>query len=217
MHTVIMNSLTVATYALVVATIIVALTAYIVYRKSKADSKRDVALSILLEIRAGEAAIGKIRDALRNDSLDIDVSVLQSESWSSNKYLFVRDFDKDEWESISEFYNKAALLDEAIKFNKSAFASDAEQVRFNRQRMFAQYADDLVDSVNEQTNLEEAGKKYELKVKAFDAVYMKDQGSTKFYKPQKPIRDAKLYLENFPQLTTNSVGIKLKKLSKIKT
>jgi hypothetical protein len=212
-----MDSLTIATYILVIATVIVAASAYRVYTKSKSDTKRDVALSILLEIRSGEAAVVKIRDALRNESLDIDISVLQSESWSANKYLFVRDFDKDEWESISEFYNKAALLDEAIKFNKSAFASDAEQVRLNRQRMFAKYAEDLVKTVDKNINLEEASKTYELKIKAFDAVYMKDQGATKFYKPQKPIRDAKLYLENFPQLTVNSVGIKLKKLSKIKS
>lgn len=212
-----MDSLTIATYVLVLATMIVAVSAFGIYKKSKEDAKRDVALSILLEVRAGEAAIAKIRDALRNDSLDIDISVLQSESWSANKYLFVRDFDKDEWESISEFYNKAALLDEAIKFNKSAFASDAEQVRFNRQRMFANYANELIDNINETTNLEDASKIYEDKIKAFDAVYMKDQGSVKFYKPQKPIRDAKLYLENFPQITTNSIGIKLKKLSKVKS
>lgn len=210
-----MDQLTIATYALVVATVIVAASALRVYMQTISDRKRDVALSLLLEIRTAEGAITKIRDALRNNNLDIDVSVLQSESWSSNKYLFVRDFDRDEWEAISDFFNKAALLDEAVKSNKAAFASDVEQVRANRQRVFATYATELVEEVGKGKDLKEANETYEAQIKAFDAVYMADQGSTKFYKPQKPVYDAKLYLDNLPAITTNSAGIKLKKIAAI--
>lgn len=34
------------------------------------------------------------------------------------------------------------------------------------------------------------------------------------YTPMKPLNDAKLYLEDFPKLTTSSVGVKLKAISR---
>jgi len=182
------------------------------YKKQKSDFKKDAAKSILLEIQSGEQVITKIRDAVRNKNLDIDVSVLQSESWSKNKHLFVRDFDKDEWESVSDFYNKAALLDDAIRFSKAAFANDVEQIRTNKQRIFADYASDLVKDFKEGDNADNAQKLYDLKTKAFDTVYM-DKQDDFAYKPMKYVNDAKMYLEDFPKMTTSSIGTKLKKIS----
>lgn len=202
----------------------VGLLAWAVYTAQKRDRKRDAANSILLEIQGGESAITKVKDAIQKEHLDIDVSVLPMESWSANKHLFVRDFDQDEWASITDFYNKAALIDDAIRYNKTAFANDVEQIRTNRQRVLAKYAEDVIQAVEDdakendgavQLNTQELETTYDSKAKAFERLYMNKQGEF-LYKPQKPINDVKLYLTDFPKLTTSSIGIKLKKIAKLK-
>jgi len=212
-----MNDPIVATYVQTVVTLIVGALAYIIYRIQKSDFKRDAANSLLLEIQSGENAISKVRDALSKDHLDVDVSIMPSESWSKNKHLFVRNFDKDEWESISDFYNKSSLLDQAIKYNKTAFASDVEQIRTNKQRVLATYAEEAVKEATyskETVNGEQLQETYNLKAKTFDKLYMDKQGEFS-YTPQKPKNDARLYLTDMPKLTTSSVGIKLKKIAKL--
>lgn len=182
------------------------------YRKQKHDFKKDVAKAILLEVQGGEQVVAKIRDAVRNNNLDIDLSVLQSESWSKNKHLFVRDFDNDEWEIVSEFYNKATLLDDAIRYNKATFADDVEQIRANKQRIFAEYASDVVNDYRDGDDVNAAQKLFEIKSRVFDVIYMSKQDDFA-YKPMKYLNDAKMYLEDFPKLTTSSVGTKLKVMS----
>jgi len=212
-----MNEAVIATYVQTAVTLLVGTIAYVIYKIQKSDNKRDAANSLLLEIQSGENAVSKVRDALNRDHLDVDVSVMPSESWSKNKHLFVRDFDKDEWESISDFYNKSSLLDQAISYNKTAFASDVEQIRTNKQRVLATYAEEAVKEATystETVNGEQLQETYDLKAKTFDKLYMNKQGEFS-YTPQKPKNDAKLYLTDMPKLTTSSVGIKLKKIAKL--
>jgi cbb3-type cytochrome oxidase subunit 3 len=204
-----------AIYVQTFVTLIAGAIAWFIYSAQKKDHKRNAANSILLEIQGGEAAITKVRDAVQKDHLDVDISILPSESWSSNKHLFVRDFDNDEWETISDFYNKTSLVDEAIRYNKTAFASDVEQIRTNKQRVLATYAEDAVKEAtfnNENLDVKQLQETYDSKAKAFDILYMDKQGDF-LYKPLKPINDVKLYLSDLPKLTTSSVGIKLKKLA----
>ena len=210
-----------AVYIQTLITLLVGAVAWIVYRLQKNDHKKDAANAILLEIQSGEDAIRKVRDAVHKEHLDIDISVLPSESWSKYKQLFVRDFDKDEWEMVSDFYNKAPLIDQAISYNKTAFASDVEQIRTNKQRVLASYAEEAVREVTfaqdnkEKVDTEQVKENYKLKAVAFDSLYM-DQQVEFQYKPVKPINDVKLYLADFPKLTTSTVGTKLKKLAGLK-
>lgn len=199
-------------------TLLVGAVAWIIYKVQKRENKKDAANSILLEIRSAEDAISKVRDAIHKEHLDVDVSVLPSESWSAYKHLFVRDFDRDEWDSISDFYNKAALIDDAIKYNKTAFVGDVEQIRTNKQRVLATYAEDVVKEAtygNDDVNLQQLQETYDVKAKIFDKLYM-DKQKEFHYTPVKPINDVKLYLADLPKLSTNSVGLKLKKLTGVK-
>lgn len=206
-----------AIYVQTFITLIVGLLAWIIYQTQKKEHKKDAANAILLEIQSGEDAIKKVRDAVHKEHLDIDVSVLPSESWSTYKHMFVRDFDKDEWDMISDFYNKSPLIDAAIKYNKTAFASDVEQIRTNKQRVLATYAEEAVREVtfnkeNEEVDTKQIEETYKAKAGAFDRLYM-DQQRDFQYKPLKPINDVKLYLTDFPKLTTSTVGTKLKSLA----
>jgi hypothetical protein len=208
-----------AVYVQTFVTLIVGLLAWVIYKAQKREYKKDAANAILLEIQSGEDAIKKIRDAIQKEHLDIDVSVLPSESWSTYKHMFVSDFDKDEWDMISDFYNKSPLIDEAIKYNKTAFASDVEQIRTNKQRVLATYAEEAVREVTfnvtkegEEVDTRQIEETYKAKAGAFDRLYM-DQQRDFQYKPIKPINDVKLYLTDFPKLTTSTVGTKLKSLA----
>ena len=69
-------------------------------------------------------------------------AIAQLTSLMQSRGLFSRDFDHDEWEVITDFYNKSRLLDQAIKYNNTAFTNDVEQIRTNKQRIFlASFAD----------------------------------------------------------------------------
>lgn len=212
-----MQSEVLAIYIQTIVTLVVGLFAWAIYLSQKNEHKRDAANAILLEIQSGEDAIKKVRDAVRKEHLDVDISVLPSESWSAYKHMFVRDFDKDEWEMISDFYNKAPLIDGAIKYNKTAFASDVEQIRTNKQRVLATYAEEAVRAVvfateNEEIDTKKIQEDYKAKAGAFDRLYMEQQRDFQ-YTPLKPINDVKLYLTDFPKLTTSTVGVKLKSIA----
>lgn len=214
-----MTSEVVAIHIQTVATIIVGLFAWAIYIAQRREHKKDAANAILLEIQSGEDAIKKVRDAVQKDHLDIDVSVIPFESWSTYKHMFVRDFDKDEWDMISDFYNKSPLIDAAIKYNKTAFASDVEQIRTNKQRVLASYAEEAVREVTFNVNKEgevvdtqQIEEAYKAKASAFNRLYMNQQQDFQ-YAPIKPINDVKMYLTDFPKLSTSSVGTKLKSLA----
>lgn len=199
-------------------TIFVGFIAYLVYLKQRKDQKKDAATAILLEIQNAEKVISKVEDSVRNGRLEIDYTVVQNDPWKQYQHLFTRDFDKDEWEAISEFFNKAKLLDEAIRYNHMAFGNDVEQIRANKQRVLADFAKDLINESIEkmplgQEKIAELVAKFDNKIKAFDQTYMSKQGEFG-YSPMKPINDAKIYLEDLRPLSTTTVGLKLKEITK---
>lgn len=197
-------------------TFTVGLTAFGIYFQQKRDYKQNAAKAIVLEIQNAEKVIARVRDSVRNGRLEVDQTVMLSASWNQHKHLFSKDFDKDEWDEITEFYNKSRLLDEAIKYNSLAFANDVDQIRANKQRVLADYAKELLDkSTNNQgQKTEDLLLQFNQKLSAFDQIYMNKQGEFA-YAPQKPINDAKIYLEDLKKITTSSLGTKLKRIAKM--
>lgn len=195
-------------------TLVAGIIAYLVYITQKKDTKKDAANTLLLEIQHAERSVAKVREYVRKGDLNIDVEVLQVNSWANHKHLFSRDFDKNEWDAITDFYNKAQLLDDAIKYNNNGFSGDVEQIRINKQRILAEFTKDTINNLNnlEGETAESILKSYNDKISLFDQLYMEKQGQFA-YNPQKPINDAKKYLEDLHPLSTASVGIKLKQLA----
>jgi len=193
-------------------TFAVGLVAYIIYLLQKSAQKRDAARAILLEIQSAERTIDRLKSDLRKGVLEIDVTVMQAESWSKYKYLFVRNFDTDEWDSIDNFYNKVALLDKTIVYANNAFGNDVEQIRANKQRILADCVLEILNKAKPEKKPEDLIKEFNDKIGIFDKIYMSKQGEFA-YRPQKPVDDARLYLEDLPKLTTSSVGNKFKKIA----
>jgi hypothetical protein len=202
-------------------TLIVGLGAYAVYMLQKRDSKREAANIILLEIRAAERKLVEIKKSLRSESLPNDLRLMPTENWSKFSYLFIRDFDRDEWDSIVNFYNNCHLIDETVKYNNDSFWNDVEQIRSNKQRLLADYAYHAAQKLkseegtpsNKNTAVLENFDEISNKV---DELYMSKQA--KFgYTPQKTLNDAKKYVDDIaPRISQSSIGLKLKKMARIK-
>lgn len=87
-----------------IATLAAGVVAYLVYIKQKQDKKRDIANAILSEIRSAEIAIDKVRDYVRdNEKVDINIKIVEYNSWTKYRYIFSNDLDGDQWREISIF------------------------------------------------------------------------------------------------------------------
>jgi len=94
------------------ATILAAFVAFLVYRKQKADTKRDAAKIILQEIRRAEDIIS---DYKQNGVYQFAKKIIATNSWSKNLHLFVGNLDNDELDRISNLYSTGEYLDTLIK------------------------------------------------------------------------------------------------------
>ncbi len=209
-----MNNFLNSTGLQTLVTAIVGLGALIVYGLQKKDRKRSAAAILLLEIQQAERAIPRAKEYIRQENLDVDLRILQSDTWDKNKYLFTKDFDKDEWDSITEFYNKARLLDGSIEYARKCFNEDVEQIRKNKQRVFADFAKESVNtlSISDKSEHDVIIKLMQAKMATFEKLYMGQQNQAQ-YKPQKILDDAKHCIEDLNVLSTTSIGQKLKKIA----
>ncbi|MFA6194679.1 MAG: hypothetical protein WC719_02975 [Patescibacteria group bacterium] len=198
-------------------TLLAGAVAFFLYWKQKNDLKKDAANIVLLEIQNAERILGQVGENVRAGTLP-NKFLLPNDSWSKYKYLFVRYFDRDEWDIITEFYNNCKLYDEAVTYNGSLFQKNEEQIRVNMLRVPAGYIKDYVDGVRaedepgERVRLEEFFTKSTL----FQNTYL-SRASLFLYNPQKPLNDARVAFDNInSSISQASIGSKLKKLAGLK-
>lgn len=200
--------------------------AFLVYYKQKYDSKKDIANIIYLEIIQCENLMKQFKEDLERGGPPenfLRERVLENESWTRNKYLFVRDFSPQQWEAITEFYRKAKLFDEAVLQNISYFQKNEEQIRINLQKTLAEYVKEIpIEMSKIATDKKEKANwaKFVEMTENFTAQFLNrvaDQNSIFFYKPQKPINDVIFYLNNTDlEMSQSLIGEKLRKLAGIK-
>lgn len=202
-------------------TLVVGSTAIIIYSKTKDDFKKDAANIVLLEIQNAERALKQVTESVNAEfpTLPQNIFLMQTESWSKYRYLFVRDFDWNEWNEVTDFYDKAQLYDKAVTYNNSFFQKNEEQIRYNIQRTLSDYAMDYTNKVSalkDKDAIEKQQKAYIAKIKQYIDRYMA-KDSIYLYAPNKPIADAKLILTIMNKnISLSTIGIKLKELAGIK-
>jgi len=192
----------------------VGIAAYRVYAKQKRDAKRDAANIILLEIEDAERQLEKVSSARPFTGGDEeDVYLMKAASWDKYKYLFVRDFDRNEWDKITTFYTKCQAYDQAVVFNKASTEKNQQEVRANLQRVLtdhaAQYAKATkVDDKDVQAVSDQA---YQQLHDAYIERLVGKDSNIFTYVPRQSEADAKRALSNLEtSLSLTSVGIKLK-------
>ncbi len=200
-----------------VATILVGLYAFSLYKKQKNDSKKDAANIILLEVQNAEKVLKLAQRFLDKPiaELPYDTITMPTESWCENKYLFVADFDKNQWEAISNFYSVCQLFDESVRTNASYFQKNEEQVRVNIQKRSAELTKDYNEKIDKAKTPEDKLKlRTELRTKIDEATALYLDAVTT-YNPKKPIDDAKQCVEVIKlNISLSSAINKLKELAK---
>ncbi|MDB5179431.1 MAG: hypothetical protein JWN12_63 [Candidatus Saccharibacteria bacterium] len=198
-----------------------AVTAYVLYRRRIGNQKKDAANIVSLELQKAKRQIGvaskQIRDANGDETkmLAEDTFLMPNESWSKYKYLFVRDFDRDQWDAISTFYDKTKLFDMAVVENNQAFAKNADQIRISMSEAIKKILEDhiiqnptsKVGSALEKTAIANAKKAHDLII---------NSNNLYDYSPRKPVVDAQALLAVTKEQSIDSVITILKKIAKIK-
>ncbi|HET9946842.1 MAG TPA: hypothetical protein VFQ63_02150 [Patescibacteria group bacterium] len=204
-------------------TLIVGLFAFTVYSKSKFDYKKDSANIVLLEIQSAERQIKKIKEALTKNSSDLpDIHILQDESWTKFGYLFLSDFKRDEWDTITSFYNTCKMYDQCVEYNNSFFQKNEQEIRINRQKVITEYVRDYAEKIEKVSKSEEKDKlikERDKKINAFIDDYM-NVNTTNLkvpYSPKKPVTDGNTYMSSVDSnISLMSVGTKLEKIASSK-
>lgn len=198
-----------------VVTLVAGLVAWFLYAKQKRDSKRDFASIILLEIQNAERIIEQVRPTVQKGVIP-EVSVLPDDSWSKYRYRFVRDFDRDEWDTITAFYKACKEFDAACRYNGSFFNQNAEQLRVNLLRVAADYMKEgleLSKGPNPTMTEEQAIALSQANATAFQTQYI-EVVKLVSYSPIKPKTDMAAAFANLSaQLSLTSIGAKLKALA----
>lgn len=199
-------------FFIALVTLTAGLVAWFVYSRQRSDKKRDIANSILSEIQLAEKAIERVRNYVRDtQQADINIQILQLNSWSQHKHLFSSDFDEDEWSSINGFYANAALLDQTLRQSNAVFESNAEQIRSNMQRVIADLVELMVVQTNKET-IEQDLRQLKERAELFSDLYEEKKKEFTFT-PVKYLDDIKRTLEDISPLSTSTAGEKLKKLA----
>lgn len=208
-------------------TILAGFIAYVIYIKQKKDEKQAAANVIFLEIENAVRMLRKASESLKIGSdnlihiLPEKNYVMQTESWSKNSYMFVRDFTKEEWDGISDFYNKCKLFDQAVELNDSFFGKDLELARKNAHEalsnsLFLKIKEDLIDpkkDLTQQDDMDKLKKKLKGTKTIIEQIFLDPQHFV-LYSPNKPMNDAIFYISNMNlSLLTSTAGEKLRKLA----
>lgn len=197
-----------------IVALIVGVFVFVQYRINRRDHLRDAASIIIIEIQTASRTIKSIRKRLVDRVLDSDVSVMPSDSWKENRQLFAKYLDRDEWDTIEDFYDRSRLLDDVVKYNRQMFRNDVEQIRINKQRAAADFAIDTVNSIaGNNMNKEDVAEMFSGKVSVYDTLYMSKQGELA-YTPNQVTDDAKKYIDNIPDILNSSAYVKLKSISR---
>jgi hypothetical protein len=203
-------------------TLVVGTVAFRIYNKQKVDAKRDAANVILLEIQSAEQQLQIITQNQTPGALAENFYLMKNSSWDKYRYHFVRDFDRNEWDKITDFYNKCLEYDTATESFNSSWGSNVKNAQAHVLRILADYAQAFVNDLGGAKTAEKKDairKKYEAKKAEFISSYgviQNDQNfdAPYFYNPQKPVIQAKAVLDTIEtSLSLTSVGVKLKNMA----
>ena len=201
-------------------TLIAAVSAFSVYSKQKHDAKSDAANIILIEIENAERQLEKINPENPFPGTDrADIFLMPTASWDKYKYLFGRELDRNEWDTLANFYLKCQSFDEATRLNASYFDRNQQELRINLQRVLAGYAQEYAEALAVLTDEEEKAaltSNYLKKRSAFEDALIGNASPSHLtlYMPMKSENDAKRALRNIESnLSLTSVGTKLKGLA----
>lgn len=197
-----------------IVTFVAALVAFVIYKKQQKDQKKAAANAIFLEIQHIESCLPKIKEATRRETLSgLDFRVIRDNAWEKYGNQFSSDFDKDEWGVLTDFFQNAKIINDAIMLSNDSFEDDIRQIRYNKQRMFAEITKEFLDNPptgKPEDQLAHLNQRMEL----FDKLYMSRQDGFAAYTPLKYLSDTKKAISDMDRISITTIGTKFKELIK---
>jgi len=177
-----------------------------VYKAQKKQEKKDTATILLMEIRNAEEAIRQIK----NTTIFIPISILPANSWVKFNHLFVKDLDQDELDIVNNFYNQCYLA-ETEKRRLSSFLPIAMEEKSKTIYSKLLFLAEKYSENSAEVNLKKDSDYTKEKTKLLDTYY----GDEEWFLPKNPQNNLLKYINNIEFVTTNTAGVKLKKIAEI--
>jgi hypothetical protein len=199
----------------------VGLVAFILYQKQKNDERKVAATIILLEIQYAEDHLGTAKESIIKDNLiKEDIFLLPTSSWDKYKYLFVGDFNDKSLADISLFFEKCKAYDKVVSYNNSFFEKNEEQIRTNLHAALADYTKSYMlelTTAKTQKQIDAAHDDYKKLIDGYAAQFMEEVTSSTsqyFYRPVKPLNDAKVIVNTLrTDISSSNMGTTLRNIS----
>lgn len=150
-----------------------------------------------MEIRHAEKIIEQIKKGTM--SIPFGDSLLPTNNWEKNNYLFIKNLDRDELDLINNFYNQCSQIDKSI--TQLSVSTQLEQKASCIHQTLAQIAKESIGQAD-----------FDNKKKNFLNIIEKDPYS---FSPRAPKDRIAMALNNLINVTTSTAGNKLKKIAKI--
>lgn len=187
-----------------IATIVTGLVAWVIYKNQKRENKIQAAKVLIIEIRTAEERINQIREKITSGAIKDLPPVFPVNSWQNYSHLFVSDFDQDELKLITSFYDYGELIGEFAKRDNEYFWVTTEE----RAKLTVQKTAELSSlSIRSNDQLD-----INTELNRFNKL-MDDYNMP--YSPKKTIEGIRTLLNQLPNITTSSFGIKLKKIARL--
>lgn len=177
------------------ATLVTGVVAWFVYLYSKRDKKIEIATIILNDIFLAEREINNIK---KNKVINDYSFILPSNHWNESQHLFVKDFDSDELNKISEFFKACSLAEESLKLIRSYLPISMDQ----KTRAIQEKLLELACTADNKAVYESK------KQKILEVLHSEEY----WFLPNAPTQKLIDFLQNVEQLSLSSIGVKLKNI-----
>lgn len=179
---------------------IAAIVALLIYYLKIMHNRRDAAKIILLEIRRLQDLVDELREnGLTKESKPLNIS----NSWEKYKHIFVRKLDSDEFNLISDYYEKCEIIENSRKRIVNAFDASLDEKARVIQNKLAENILENKDSEDIISNMRQY----------FLGKYSKEDYT---FPPSHPTRISEKIIFSMHDITTTTAGQKLKKYAKVK-
>jgi len=183
------------------ATILTVGGAVILYWLQKRQTKEQIAILLVNDIRNAQSAIQTVKDSLK-DSLIPEITVLPENNWKIHSYLFSKDFDQDETRLINKFFSDVERISYIVTQANNMFL-----MQISDRNAAVQNAN--IKFIADSKEVMEAKQKIEL----FDKIFADKEVSNSPYLPSGFYIKLNKYLPEVPDILSTTVGIKLKKIA----
>ncbi len=138
------------------ATILTAIVAFIIYRRSKSDELENAVRIIILEIKESERVIRNLIDVKNsgNQYPNDFVKVTPLKGWVKYSHLFMKKLNNDEYNQLNDYFKKCEVLEKYIEKNYNFFWITTEERARQNEMMGAKLAFDHPDLKPEDFKLE---------------------------------------------------------------